>query len=126
MCATPCDERVTKQAGVRAEFFKERARSHLDVLEKARQAVRRAGRVDRYRDAVIMPGRKTRRGRRLGALHDRQIARREEEAGVAIWVGNAPLAAVVDLKAAGACARRMAQTVAWTSVIHDLNTRETG
>ena len=87
--------------GVRAEFFNERARSHLDVLEKARQTIRRARRVDRYRDAVVVPGREARRGRRLGALHDRQIARREEKAGAAIRVGDAPLAAVVDLEAAG-------------------------
>lgn len=71
-----------------------------------------------------MPGRKTRRGRRLGALHDRQIARREEEAGVAIWVGNAPLAAVVDLKAAGCLRAPHGADRGVDVVIHDLNTRE--
>ena len=70
-----------------------------------------------------MPSRKTRRGRRLGALHDRQIARREEEAGVAIWVGNPPLAAVVDLKAAGCLRAPHGADRGVDVVIHDLNTR---
>lgn len=80
--------------------------------------------VDRHRDAVVVPGWEARRGRCRRALHDRQIARRKEKACVAIRVGDAPLAAVVDLQTAGrACALHGAGRGVHV-VIHDLNARE--
>ena len=60
----------------------------------------------------------------MGALHDRQIARREEKAGAAIRVGDAPLAAVVDLEAAGRMRAPHGADRGVDVVIHDLNTRE--
>ena len=117
--------RARDKAGtVRTEFFDERTRPHLDILQKARQAVRRARRVDRHRDAVVVPGRKAHRDCFCRALHDRQIARREKKAGIAIWVSDAPLAAVMDLETAGRTRTLRGGACRMDVVIRDLDSRE--
>ena len=117
--------RARDKAGtVRTELFDERTRPHLDILQKARQAVRRARRVDRHRDAVVVPGRKAHRDCFCRALHDRQIARREKKAGIAIWVSDAPLAAMMDLETAGRTRALRGGACRMDVVIRDLDSRE--